>query len=106
MDDVVARSLLGVAEHPVGIVQHPKLTFVACLGVVRVVPLCQQPENPMNGLGLSVGTDLQNLVEIDSLVRRHTALPKGSRSTRLSVRLPYPASPARNPGCLRAKFWA
>ena len=58
-----------------------------------MVPLCQQPENPMNGFGLSVGTDLKNLVVIDSLIRRHTALPIGSRFTRLSARPPRSGQP-------------
>jgi hypothetical protein len=63
-------------------------------------PLRQEPEDTMDGFGLSVRTDLKNFVVIGSLIRRHTALPiSEGRLSRLSAPVFNPASQRGHPGC-------
>src|SRR5437763_827094 len=84
MMDVVLRALFRDAEHGVRVVQGAKSRGIAGVGVVRVKTLRQQPKYALNGVGISVGTDLKRLVVIE-LLFGHGFPPRRVRNWRLSA---------------------
>src|ERR1700687_5431929 len=71
VEHVVLGALLGITEDLIGLADQSKTAVVARFSVVGVKALRQQAVHAMNRLRLRVRADLQDLVVVKSLVRRH-----------------------------------